>query len=37
MDDLSHLKPGWVLNWAGYAVAMVAVVTVLPKQEAAAC
>jgi hypothetical protein len=37
MDDLSHLEPVSALNWAGYTVAIVDVVTVLSKQEAAAC
>jgi hypothetical protein len=37
MDDLSHLERLSALTWAGWAVAMVVDVTVLPKQEAAAC
>ncbi len=36
-SNLSRLEPVSALNWAGYAVAVAAVVAIVRKQEAAAC
>lgn len=36
-SDLSHLEPVSAHNSAGYAVAVAAVVTIVPKRQAAAC
>ena len=36
-SNLSRLEPVSKHNWVGYAVAVVAVVAIFPKQETAAC